>query len=370
MNLILIMTECREPFMPDFETGKNDYLVVEGFINIGSKAVTTITLSRVAPLMWTNKVFEDDAVLFIESIDGAQYPLYGKGNGSFKSDSLNLDPTGEYRLVITAGENQYTSSFLKPKITPAIDSVHWRSEENGIQIYVSAHDPEKSTRYYKWYFEESWEIHSAYQSEFAYNSQTRDFEERTGTEVFAMFYCWQHAFPEDLNFTSTNHLEVDEIHYPLTLFAHSSSRTSVMYSILVEQRALTKEEFDYLELVQKNSTITGSLFDPMPSEINGNIQSVSSDDDKVIGYIGAYTTDITRVFISSEEFGIRQPPRCEQIEVAEEEFDSSFGTGIYIPVDSISYRAPGPKLFTGAPAYCMDCTLRGGSSTRPDFWIF
>src|SRR5688572_18921276 len=107
MSLILLLTECREPFLPDFETGKNDYLVVEGFIHVGEKAVTNITLSRVTPLLGKNPVFENNALLFIEAKDGTQYELQGVGNGKFSSDSLTLDPTMDFRLlIITGNDNQ------------------------------------------------------------------------------------------------------------------------------------------------------------------------------------------------------------------------------------------------------------------------
>jgi hypothetical protein len=363
MSLVLLVTDCREPFMPDFETGKNDYLVIDGFINVGQKAVTSITLSRVAPLLDESQVFEDGAVLYIERKDGTLYPLHRSGNGNFKSDSLSLDPTMEYRLLITTqNDSQYASNFTTPKITPVIDSIYWRSEVDGIQMYVSAHDDENNTQYYKWDYEETWEYHSSYKSKYVYVGDS--LEPRADPSMLKLYRCWQTAKPEDLRFASTQQLEEDAIKYPLVRFAHYSDRTSVKYSIFVEQRALTKEEFEYLQLIQKNSKLTGSLFDPMPSEIRGNIQSLGDANEKVIGYIGAYSTIAKRFFVSAAEFGVDPPAPCSVISVPAANFGLIFGSGNFIPVGHVS----GVVGIAGAPAYCMNCALRGGVPNRPDFW--
>jgi hypothetical protein len=343
--------------MPDFETGKNDYLVIEGFINVGQKAVTSITLSRVAPLLGESQVFEGDATLFIERKDGTLYPLHGNGNGIFKSDSLNLDPTMDYRLLITTkNNNQYASEFATPKITPAIDSIYWRSEVDGVHMYVASHDDESNTTYYKWDYEEAWEYHSSYKSNYVYNNGA--LLPRGDPLMFKLYKCWRSALLKDLRFASTQGLDADAINYPLSSFGQYSEQTSVRYSILVKQRALTKGEFDYLQLIQKNSTITGSLFDPMPSEIRGNIQSLGNTGEQVIGFIGAYTSSTMRLFVTAAEFGFDPPAKCETVLVKAEEYAAVYGDGSFIPID----------LTMGAPIYCMDCKLRGGTSTEPDFW--
>jgi hypothetical protein len=55
------------------------------------------------------------------------------------------------------------SEFAEVRITPQLDSVSWKQENNGVRIYASTHDPNNNTRYYKWDYEETWEIHPLFQ---------------------------------------------------------------------------------------------------------------------------------------------------------------------------------------------------------------
>ena len=363
ISLMLIITDCREPFSPDFKTGENDYLVVEGFINIGQKAVTTIALSRVVPLLKTQQTFEMNAIVNIENKDGTRYSLQEKGNGVYLSDSIDLNLTSEYRLLITTQNGKISASdFVKPKITPPIDSLHWQWEDSGINVYVNTHDNTNNTRYYNWDYTETWEINSDHLSRYSYTEGK--LKKRSDAEMYNLYLCWQSASAETLHFASTVQFDEDKIRYPIVHLAHYSDRTSVKYSILVKQRSMTKEEFDYLQLIQKNSNITGSLFDAMPSEITGNIKSLNNPDETIIGYVGAYTTQIKRYFIDASELSSNPRTKCEVIEISAERYGSTYSAGGYfIPVDSVD-----DKKSKGASSYCMDCKIRGGTHLRPDFW--
>jgi Domain of unknown function (DUF4249) len=354
-----VATNCREPFTPDFATGVNDFLVIEGYIHVGQKAVTTISLSRVAPLLSHSQLAEKDASIQIEDKDGYLFPLFEKNDGLYKSDSLDLDILSEYRLLVTTeGGHAYASDFTKVKIAPAIDSLHWRWESEGITIYVNSHDEAQNTHYYKWDYTETWEVNADYRSQVEYKNDRLEY--RNVLEALQMYRCWRSQQSEKLQFATTTQFETDHIQYPVVTFPHYSERTAVRYSILVEQRALSKEEFDYLDIIQKNSTVTGSLFDPMPSEIRGNIKSLHKPEETVIGFIGAYTLETLRLFVTSAEFNTGPSAKCESSLVKLEDYSAAFGAGgLYTPIDSAG-RA--------APKYCMDCRIRVGPSVKPDFW--
>lgn len=362
VGLMLITTYCREPFTPDFETGTNDYLVVEGFINVGIKGVTTIKLSRVAPLLTSKRVSEKSASINIENEAGSKFPLHEVSNGIYLSDSLNLNQTNKYKLLITTHNGkQYKSALVQPKITPVIDSINWRLEDGSINFYVNTHDDTKNTQYYKWNYQETWEINSDYVSRYTYvNGQL---EIRNVIEKDNMFYCWRYNTSEDLQISSTSQFDVDAISYRIVNLPYFSEQTSVKYSILVEQRTLTKEEFDYLQIIQKNSSVTGSLFDPLPGEIRGNIESFDDADEPVIGYIGAYTKQAKRIFVTAAQLNTNPTAKCEPVTVEMDDLNKFFGSeGAYTPINMVN------ELSTGAAKYCMDCRLRGGNPIEPDFW--
>jgi hypothetical protein len=365
--LVIIGSNCREPFEPDFETGVNDYLVVEGYINVGNKAVTTIKLSRVSPLGdAATPTMETDALVSIEASDESHYSLAETTEGIYSSDSLSLDPTQEYRLLISLTDGlSYASAFVQPVVTPAIDSIYWKWEDTGIHFYVNAHDNENHTKFYSWTYRETWQIKSPFQSKFKYVKGEVVF--RAPAETADMWNCWRDNYPDDLMFGSTEQLSTDVITSDLVTLSHDSEQLRVRYSLLVSQRALEETEYRYLQLIQKNTNNTGSLFDAMPSEIIGNVTCTTSANVRAIGYVGASTTEMLRRFFLPSEIGIIPKAQCLQHLVVYDSIDDYFGGRSYIPIDSIPGEVITRPSYTGAPKFCMDCRLRG-SPVKPDFW--
>jgi hypothetical protein len=364
-GLVILMSDCREPFDPQFETGIDDFLVVDGYVNVGEKAVSRITLSRISALGVNDQTFDANALVSIQSSTDETFSLRPEEPGRFVSDSLTLDPALEYRLLISTDDGkEYASEFVKALISPPIDSIHWRWQRDGVQLYVTTHDPLNNTFFYKWTYDETWEIRSAFWAEFEYRAQKmvllHPFESSD------LFYCFVHNPSSDLHFASTKKNDVDATHYPLINFGYYSFKLLYRYSVLVKQRAMTEAEFNYLSLIQKNTTVTGSLFDPMPGELHGNIYSLSSPGEPVIGYIGASSTEVLRFNIEDEqieEIGFKPVALCQQREIPRDSFWYWFDRLKYHPIDSVW----GEDKYTGAPSHCMDCSLRG-TPVRPEFF--
>jgi hypothetical protein len=367
----VMLSHCREPFEPDFKTGINDYLVVEGFIRVGTKEVTTIRLSRVSPLDNGGiPANESDAQLQIESEDGDRYILQETSPGTYKSDSLTLDADTKFHLLIERENGlEYASSFSNAIPTPGIDSVHWDDQVDGVHIYVSTHGDVNDSRFYSWTYMETWEIRSDHDSDFQYVGGI--VKRRSNAETSAMRFCWKYWYPEDLHIASNEQLTENIMHYSLTTFGHFDERILSRYSILAEQRSLVEDEYRYLQLIQKNSTNTGSLFDPMPSEIHGNITCTTDRDIPAIGFVSASIIKYKRIFILPSEIDGPKPNKCKTEIVTEDNFASFFGALGFLPVDSLgidlALDPEGRPVYTGAPTYCMDCRFRG-TPKRPDFW--
>ena len=56
----------------------------------------------------------------------------------------------------------------------------------------------------------------------------------------------------------------------------------------VQQRALSKEGYEYYLNVQQQNEEMGGIFTPQPSEIQGNISCISQPERRTIGYVGVY----------------------------------------------------------------------------------
>ncbi len=168
------------------------------------------------------------------------------------------------------------------RIAPQIDSVGWLRDNGGVQIYINTHDPKNNTWYYRWTTEETWEFHSTYYT-------SLDFLRNDNTEIIGVKFRRPDQAPELDSFTpagepkiqsslilgSSKKLSIDSIHKPLIYIEPRSWKVSVLYSVLVKQYALTKEEYEFLDKMKKNTEETGSFFGRQPSELKGNIQCIT-----------------------------------------------------------------------------------------------
>src|SRR6202035_1342987 len=88
---------------------------------------------------------------------------------------------------------------------------------------------------------------------------------------------------------------------PVEFIEAGSEKLSVEYSILVDQYALTQGAYQFLQEMKMNAEETGSIFDPQPSELNGNIHCLTNPAEEVIGYLSISSVQSSRIFISNSD---------------------------------------------------------------------
>jgi hypothetical protein len=366
--ILVILLSCKEPFTPKIEGEETGFLVVEGYINLGPDAITTIRLSRTSKVAESIRLIDENgATVHIEDENGNIYPLVNQGMGKYISPELSLSTENRFRLsILMQNEKQYYSEFEESFVTPPIDSVVWRRIYEGVGIFVNTHDPDNNIHYYQWDYEEVWEIRSVALSWYDYAGG--EIVPRPVEEIEAMFKCWKYDYPKRLLIASTAGLTVDVIPMRrLIVIPVSDEKLSDRYSVVVRQHAISKKAFEYLQMIDKNTTDVGSWFDPQPSELRGNIYCTSSDE-PVVGFVGAATATEQRIFILE-----RQVPEwnfvlyCRGAGAHKDEPDSLakyFGTQQFVPIDINTFG-----YVSGSTIYCMDCrATRKGTRIRPDFW--
>jgi hypothetical protein len=368
---VVFISGCKDPFDPKLPFAESNFLVVEGYINVGENAVTIIRLSRTTEIKEGRVKPNPEREASISILDdiGETYPVIERGNGSYSTDSLFLALDRSYRLkIVTANGKEYYSEFTTPVQSPAIDSVHWKLEPDGVVISVSTHDPLDQTKYYQWDYEEVWEIESPFLS--VYKVSGGQYVMREYDEIQEMRKCWKKGFPKGIMMTSTaSFVPNAPITKPLILIPLAHDKLSERYSVLIKQHALSKEGYEYLRIMEKNTTQVGSFFDPQPSQLHSNISAIDSSE-PVIGYIGAYTTSQVRLFIYHQE------------QLPDWEWDLGCGAiGVTNHPDSIAkyhlqrgyvpitFVDAGHTFMTATTPVCNDCRLRGGAAAnKPDFW--
>jgi hypothetical protein len=368
-TLLLLLGSCVTPFEPDVINAPNAFLVVDGSINLSG--VTTIRLSRTQNVATTTTtpVAEGRATVTIRNAEGTVYPLMEQQPGTYTSAALSLNPNLKYQVHLrTATGREYESDLVQGKVTPAIESVTWDLSSKGIQIYVSSRDPSNSTHYYRWRYEETWQIQSAFQSNLQYRNGA--IVERTED----VYNCWASASSTPILLSSTTQLSQDVVsNFPLTLLPANAPRFRFKYSILVKQSAQTQDEYSYQDKLKQNTETIGSLSDPLPSQLTGNVHCLNDAAEPVIGYVGAATVAEKRIFIANTDLpntlrsqtGYEDCTELYPILLANlSQFD---GDG-YLPIAGI-YTPMTYKLigYQAASAECSDCR-RHGTNVRPDFW--
>lgn len=370
--VIIVVVGCKEKYVPPFTSPPTGYLVVEGNINSGGK--TTVNLSRTATLEGNKRLLEKGATVQVEGDDNSTYPLQETIEGRYESDQLQLNNRFKYRLNIrTAEGKQYSSDFEGLKMTPVIDSISWQRENGNVQLYVNAHDDQNNTKYYQWDYVETWEFHSPYVSLLKLTEVGPDlvlgYKDSTTFDVdHTIMTCWRSQISTSLLIGSTAKLTKDIVYLPIANVPKPSKKLSVLYSINVRQTALTKQAYEYLEKMKKNTESSGTIFDPQPSELKGNIHCTSDPKELVIGYVTASTSEEKRRFIyRSEVPDWNYTSGCETM-VIDNNKDSINKYRNWIPSDIntmfrntiVSYNAVNDLL-------CIDCTVEG-TNVKPDFW--
>jgi hypothetical protein len=362
--VLLGLAGCVEPYVPAVLDAPTSLLVVDGFINGNGR--TRIKLARTANLAATALPAENGAKLFVVDNTGVRYALTEKTTGNYQSDSLLLPTNRQYQLrIITAGNTTYESALVPLKSTPPIDKLTWQLTGDQVQISVSTHDPAQQARYYRWSINETWEFNSAFKS-------TLQYDRKRDTIVYRptlVYTCWRNILTSSIKQASTAQLSQDVLtDIPLLTISDRAERLSVRYSVLVGQYAETAEEFAYYDLLRKNTEAVGTVNDPLPTQLTGNVRRVDNASEPVLGFVSAHTVQHQRLFIDRAEI-----PRSRYwvFDTPYNNCQLLFG----IPYDlfsdpsttPVAFEKGSPFVYTGGTRECVDCTLRG-TNVKPSFW--
>jgi hypothetical protein len=352
------------------------YLVVEGYIS-GNTPIQ-YTLSRTLPLPGDSTIpMETGAAVEVEGSDNSSISLTEQGSGVYSSvDTPMLNALIRYRLRIhtTEGED-YLSDFVPFRPSPPIDSINWVETSAGVTIYANTHDPANATHYYQWNFDETWEFHSAEESEYEYDTAAGRIIPRPASSD--IYTCWHEGPSTNVLLGSSIKLAQDVIYeQPLELLPKNGVQLSVLYTTLVRQYAITDSAYAYYSILQKNSEQMGSIFDAQPSALIGNIHSLTKPTEQVLGFISAGTIQQERIWISPAQVpDWRYIAACPSPDIVVG-LDSisqiyPFTIGGWIPID-LHVKIPGGNVdgWRANVVGCIDCRAEGGVLYKPSYWPY
>lgn len=370
LPIIVGLFSCKEPFNPPINSAAQTFLVVEGILNPGPNS-TTIRLTRTYQLSDTARLRTvRNAVITVEGKDNSSRNLLMTGDGLYTSANLNLTIGSEYRLRIKVDNKEYLSAYAIARKTPEIDEIGWSQDAEGVKVNVSTHDVASNPRYYKWEYDETWEIRSYYYSEVLYNRLSNTVRDRVlpGEEVY---HCWKYSSSDRVLIGSTARLQDNVMSKaPLLAIDNGNEKLAIRYSILVRQTTIDKQAYEFFDMMKRTTETLGSIFDVQPTELKGNIQCVTNPGEPVIGYVTIGTVVEKRIFINNTQLNQwRLIESCLSFDVDNkpDSLKHYFAGETWMPYAAV-YEGLSIKAYSASQPTCVDCTKRGGNTTKPSYW--
>jgi hypothetical protein len=372
--LLLFFTtfiSCRDPFEPEISFQDSNLLVVEGYIETDSKE-SIIQLSRTNPINTQDPLrVETGAFITLLSDTGEAWDFFEKELGRYSlTGSFNTDKS--YRLqIILRGNEAYISDPIFPLESPQINEIGFNRNEDGVQVFVSTQGNENAV-YFLWDYEETWTFRPAIPAPYIFNPQTKQIDLRRPEQNIQL--CWNENKVNRIvleNSARFSDFLVNE--REVVFIPNLSEKLMQRYSINVRQRVLTKEAFDFWEIMRKNTEDIGSIFSPLPSLIKGNIDPIDPKDPAAIGFVSMGKSSEKRHYINVEELRpwpvfIAEYVRCQIFTdtIPPSDYEFEFAGPNRLPVFQVNNDLV-ILGFQSTETRCADCTLRG-SKVRPEFW--
>jgi hypothetical protein len=368
LALGLGLVGCTDPYLPSVIARPPRLLVVDGFIN--SRGPTTVLLSRADALAAPGAPApETKARVLVEEENGPAVLLAEGPAGTYAAPARTLNPAKKYRLrLTTAAGQEFATAYQAVVTTPPFDRFGWRAEPDGLKIFLAAHDPANATHFYRWQYEETWESIPIIIPSLEWRQPPAT--TREGLYPISVRFpriCWGNEKSSDIKLVNTSRLTQDVVSdYVVRTLPTTSARLRDRYSILVTQAAQSEEEFHYWELLKKNTENIGTLFDPQPVQLTGNVRCLTDPAVLALGFVGVHSIEQRRLFVERSQLPFDWDiagdyGKCVPDTVRGPGIAGAFTSLNYIP---IAYSGGG---VLGIGRECVDCRLHG-SVVKPPFW--
>ena len=370
---------CVDPYEPEEITNFGDLVVIDANVN-GTTGEASVVLTTTRSLNGEDTIrYISGADVYLQTETGEIYDLRFSRDGTYLADNVILQFGDKIRLHVSVNENrQYVSDFEEYIRTPEIDSVTYRTDADGVKIFVSTHDPNNNTFYYKWDYFETWIFRAAYESLHIYETTAdgnlilSSIANRNPAELDSMRFCFRDYVSKQIIVGTSENLGQDIIS-SRNLFdaSYAEGKFKYRYSVLVKQNALTKRSFEYWTNLSAITEGLGGFFDTQPANFDSNIRSSVNPDEVVLGYLNVFSETEKRIFIDATDVQEHETSQTLSDICGTEDlpkFDPQVGNsplaeqiqGRYILVEK-------EESAIVATAKCSDCRLTGYYET-PEFW--
>jgi hypothetical protein len=374
--LILCTYGCIEPIEIETKTYESA-LVIEGTLT-NESSHQEILLSRTYELEENEASKETNAQ--VQVLDNSNvYDFEEVEPGRYVSVEPFQAVSGKaYILEVTTSDgNKYSSEPEQLPQTPGLLDLHAErisyGNEDGVAVFVNVDGAGEKSAYYLFEFEETFKIVSPFDFDRDLVYRNGQFVEVPKTREEEICYVTEPS--EEILLANTNSQSSNDLNEFLVRFIDGENyRTAHRYSILVRQYSISVDAFSYYETLKDFSDSESIFSETQLGHINGNLNSLSDPNEKVIGFFSVAEVNAQRLFFDFEEFYSRKefipdshislcevlaPPINTEAEIRALKDQIERGSVKYIGMEVDQH------LFVRAR--CVDCTFFG-TNVPPDFW--
>lgn len=364
MMLVMgLVGACLDPFTAPGSKTSLRLLVVDGAYRPND--TTEIRLTRTLDLGSTEPPSgEVGARIEIENQNGQRVQLHELMGGRYVLAPGLLTGIRVKLHITTSNGARYESDFSDVLSTPPIESfTRTFSATDGLTYFLTTRAENGTPVFLRWEVVETWMYTAAYESVLRFENG------RILPRSESNFICWQTQSSKNILIGSTSGRNNGIIaNQKLLNIPARDERVRIKHSALVRQQAITRQAFEYWEQLAKNSQNLGSLFDPIPSELPGNMRCITEPDEVVLGFFSAAVVAEKRLFFDANTEPSRPPV---ELPFAACRLDTIrnlalFNSNIFEIVTALPFQFG--YGFTYTLGTCIDCTSRGGKTTKPPFW--
>ena len=338
--LSLLLMACIDEISLDIETDQKK-LTVDGLI-ADSLDTYTIGLSYSSVIGVGNDNIQEavrDAIVKVIDDQGNEWLFEETEEGQYRQEMAAVPGASYYLDIKTPDGLHVRSKPQKLHQVPAIDSTSLQIEtreyinnagnftkEQQVVIFIDTQlDPEAKKPYLRWMVEGEYEFRENYPM--ALNTKVCFVKDRVGLN--------------QLNVFNTSEIPGDELFGQEVIRTELNYRFAAQYCFHIFQYAISEEEFIYWNNIADIINREGSIFDPPPGTVRGNMVNVDDPDDIVLGYFSVSGISYRRYFVNEDEIGFYIEPRCS------------------------------PRPFRPQYPICREClSIFGSTLERPSYWEF
>jgi len=300
---------CEVPISVEYEVSEPK-IVVDGLITDepGPYEVKLSYSSAYTSGSDGNNIAVSGALVIISDDTGTEEVLREENPGLYLTDESFRGNIGrKYTLSIITAEGKMIESHPEEMLpVPEVDSIYYifqqisSDKDQGHEVYVIVNDPGDEKNYYRW----KWD---GYYRFYMVNERSTN-------------ACFKHEFDINrISVVSDRDFDGNKIYFPVSFVKHFSND---YYLIHVHQYSITESAYKFWNALSEQSTNVGSIFDPQPARIKGNLFYIDDTEEPVYGYFGASAHELGYQYMNFNAGVAPQYPRSYDFKPCDQHLNS------------------------------------------------